>query len=191
MAPLPQKQTYSYADLLSWEDDTRYELYDGRPVALAAPSDVHQRISMALSAQLYNYLRGKQCQAYAAPFDVRIFEEQGDSPDNVDTVLQPDLMVVCDHSKVDRHGVHGAPDLVIEILSPATARYDRLVKFNLYQRAGVREYWIVDPATRTVSVHTLEDGAYHAATVYSSDLSVPVGFLDNCNIDLSMVFGAV
>ena len=191
MAPLPQEQTYSYADLLSWEDDTRYELYDGRPVALAAPSDVHQRISMALSAQLYNYLRGKQCQAYAAPFDVRIFEEQGDSPDNVDTVLQPDLMVVCDHSKVDRHGVHGAPDLVIEILSPATARYDRLVKFNLYQRAGVREYWIVDPATRTVSVHTLEDGAYHAATVYSSDLSVPVGFLDNCNIDLSMVFGAV
>ena len=191
MAPLPQEQTYSYADLLSWEDDTRYELYDGRPVALAAPSDVHQRISMALSAQLYNYLRGKQCQAYAAPFDVRIFEEQGDSPDNVDTVLQPDLMVVCDHSKVDRHGVHGAPDLVIEILSPATARYDRLVKFNLYQRASVREYWIVDPATRTVSVHTLEDGAYHAATVYSSDLSVPVGILDNCNIDLSMVFGAV
>lgn len=105
-------------------------------------------------------------------------------------VLQPNVLVVCDQNKVDRHGVHGAPDLIIEILSPASARYDRLIKFSLYQRAGVREYWIVDPSTRTVSVYTLEDGAYHAATVYSSDLSAPVGVLDDCNIDLSTVFEA-
>lgn len=188
MAPLPQEKRYSYADLLSWDDNTRYELYDGQPVALASPTDVHQRISMALSVQLGSYLMGKKCRVYAAPFDVRLFEEEGDSPEDVDTVVQPDLMVVCDQNKVDRHGVHGAPDLVIEILSPASARYDRLVKFNLYQRAGVREYWLVDPSTRTVSVHTLEDGAYHAATVYSSELSVPVGVLDNCDVDLSAVF---
>lgn len=188
MAPLPQEKRYSYADLLSWDDNTRYELYDGRPVALASPTDVHQRISMALSVQLGSYLMGKKCRVYAAPFDVRLFEEEGDSPEDVDTVVQPDLMVVCDQNKVDRHGVHGAPDLVIEILSPASARYDRLVKFNLYQRAGVREYWLVDPSTRTVSVHNLEDGAYHAATVYSSELSVPVGVLDNCDVDLSAVF---
>ena len=190
MAPLPQEKRYSYADLLSWDDNTRYELYDGQPVALFSPTDVHQSILGELYLQLGNYLKGKKCKAYLSPFDVRLFEQEGDSPEDVDTVVQPDLMVVCDQNKVDRHGVHGAPDLVIEILSPASARYDRLVKFNLYQRAGVKEYWLVDPSSRTVSVHTLEDGAYHAATVYSSDLSVPVGGLDNCNINLSAVFEA-
>lgn len=190
MSPLPQEQRYTYADLLAWDDNTRYELYDGQPVALASPTDVHQRILGELHLQLGMYLRGKKCRTYLSPFDVRLFEREGDSPKDVDTVLQPDLMVVCDQNKVDRHGIHGAPDLVIEILSPASVRYDRLVKFNLYQRAGVKEFWIVDPATRTVSVYTLEDGAYHAAAVYSSELSVPVGVLDNCNIDLSLVFGA-
>ena len=190
MAPLPQEKRYSYADLLSWDDNTRYELYDGQLLALASPTDVHQRILGELHLQLGTYLRGKKCRTYLSPFDVRIFEQEGDSPEDVDTVLQPDLLVICDQSKVDRHGVHGAPDLVIEILSPASARYDRLVKFSLYQRAGVKEYWIVDPSSRTVCVHTLEDGAYHAATVYSSDLSAPVGVLDGCSIDLSAVFEA-
>ena len=190
MTSLPQEQYYSYADLLARDDATRYELYDGQLVALASPSEVHQSISMALSVQLGSYLMGKKCRVYAAPFDVRLFEKDGDSPESVDTVLQPDLMVVCDHNKIDRRGVHGAPELVIEILSPTSARYDRLIKFNLYQRAGVKEYWLVDPATCTVCVHTLEEGAYHAATVYSSELSVPVGVLGNdCHIDLSAVFG--
>ena len=189
MALLPQEQRCSYADLLAWDDNTRYELYDGQPVALASPSNVHQLICAELLRQLANYLVGKRCKVYPAPFDVRLFEEHGDSPEDVDTVLQPDLTVVCDKSKVDRHGIHGAPDLVIEILSQSSARYDRFVKFSLYQRAGVQEYWIVDPVTRTVCVYTLEDDAYHAAAVYSSDLSVPVGILDNCNIDLSTVFG--
>lgn len=188
MAPLPQERRYSYADLLAWDDNTRYELYDGVPVALASPSDVHQSILGELYLQLGNYLKGKKCKAYLSPFDVRIFEEEGDNPESINTVLQPDLMVVCDQSKVDRHGIHGAPDLVIEILSPATARYDKFVKFRLYQRAGVREYWLVDPSTRTVSVYSLEDGAYHASTVYTADLSVPVGVLDDCQIDLSTVF---
>lgn len=186
---LPQEQRYSYADLLTWDDSTRYELFDGQPMALASPSTIHQEILSALHYQIYDYLKDKQRKVYLAPFDVRIFEEAGDSPEDVDTVLQPDLMVVCDHSKVDYHGVHGAPDLVIEILSPATARYDKLVKFNLYQKAGVKEYWLVDPRTQTVCVYTLEDGAYHAATVYSRDLSVPIGILDNCNINLSAIFG--
>ena len=187
MAPLPQEQRYTYADLLAWDDNTRYELYSGQPVALASPTDVHQRISMALSAQLYNYLIGKKCSVYAAPFDVRLFEEHGDGPEDVNTVLQPDIMVVCDPDKVDRRGIHGAPDLIIEILSPSSARYDRLVKFNLYQRAGVREYWLVDPTTRMVSVYTLENGKYQAAA-YGADDSVRVGILDDCTIDLSTVF---
>ena len=185
--PLPKEQRYSYADLMDWHNSARYELYDGQPVALVTPSDVHQEISIELATQLHTYLRGKKCKVYTAPFDVRIFEEEGDSPDDVDTVLQPDLLVVCDQNKVDRHGVHGAPDLVIEVLSPSTAQYDRLIKFNLYQRAGVREYWIVDPETRMASVHTLKDGYYFAAA-YGEDAAVPVGILDDCTIDLSAVF---
>lgn len=185
---LPQECLYTYADLLEWEGDTRYELYSGQPRAMSSPSDVHQDISMALSAQLYNYLKGKRCKPYAAPFDVRLFAEKGESPEDTDTVVQPDLMVVCDPDKVDRHGVRGAPDIIIEILSESTRKLDRLIKFNLYQRAGVKEYWIVDPANRTVAVYTLEEGAYHGAEAYSSDAVVPVGVLEDCQIDLSAVF---
>lgn len=188
MTPLPQEQRYTYADLLAWDDNTRYELYDGQPVALASPSDVHQSISMALSVQLGSYLMGKKCNVYAAPFDVRLFEEEGESPENVDTVLQPDLMVVCDQNKVDRHGVHGAPDLVIEILSDSTRRVDRLTKFNLYQRAGVREYWIVDPDAHTVAVHLLQDGLYGSPDFYAANTIIPVSVLDDCMVDLSRIF---
>lgn len=188
MAPLPQEQRYTFADLLQWDDNVRYELYYGVPVALASPSDTHQNISGEIHYQLKNYLRGKKCKVYYAPFDVRLFENKGERPEDVDIVLQPDLMVVCDENKVDRQGVHGAPDLVIEILSPASARYDKLIKFNLYQRAGVQEYWIVDPVARSVSVYILENGIYHTPIVYNSASSVPVGILDACQIDLNMVF---
>lgn len=186
--PLPKERRYSYADLLSWDDNTRYELYDGQPVALASPSNAHQLISGEIFRQLANYLLGKRCKVFSAPFDVRLFEENDDTPDDVSMVVQPDLSIVCDSSKTDGHGCKGAPDMVIEVTSPSTARYDKLLKFNLYQRAGVREYWLVDPDTRTVSVYTLEDGAYHAATAYGADSSVRVGILDDCTIDLSTVF---
>ena len=185
---MPKEQYYTYADLLSWGEDTRYELYNGQPVALASPSQIHQEISIELSTQLHSYLRGKKCRVYTAPFDVRLFENSGESPENVDTVVQPDIMIVCDPAKVDRHGIHGAPDLVIEILSDSTRRIDRLTKFSLYQRAGVREYWIADPSAQVVLVHTLEDGSYHSPVAYNGTASVPVGILDGCSIDLTTVF---
>ena len=185
---LAQEKFYSYADLLDWDDKTRYELYNGQPVALAAPSVPHQRILGALHLQLGNYLSRKRCEVFLAPCDVRLFEQEGDQPRNIRTVLQPDLMVVCDPKKIDEHGVRGAPDLVIEILSDSSQRIDRVVKFNLYRQAGVQEYWIVDPATRTVSVYTLEDGAYHAAAAFGADASVPVGILEDCRIDMTAVF---
>lgn len=188
MATLPQEDRYTFADLLEWDDDIRYELYSGIPMALASPSDAHQIISGELFAQLHAYLKGKKCRAYYAPFDVRLFEKEGDRPEDVDIVLQPDLMVVCDQSKVDRHGVHGAPDLVIEIISNSSRRLDRLTKLNLYQRAGVREYWIVDPDACVVSVYTLKDGVYRTAAAYGTDSSIRVGILDDCTIDLSTVF---
>lgn len=188
MAPLPQEQRYSYADLLEWDDGIRYELYDGVPMALASPTDTHQQVLTALLLQIGNYLEGKRCRVYPAPFDVRLFQNAKDRPEDVSTVVQPDLMVVCDHSKVDRHGVHGAPDLVVEVLSESTRRIDRLTKFNLYQRAGVREYWIVDPDAHTVAVHLLQDGQYGSPDFYSANTIIPISILDDCMVDLARVF---
>lgn len=185
---LPQEVSYTHADLLDWDTNIRYELYDGRPVALASPSSTHQLISGELFRQFANYLAGKKCKVFPAPFDVSLFAEKGDRPENVFTVLQPDLSVICDPDKIDEHGCKGAPDLVIEVLSSSTARNDRLFKYRLYQRAGVREYWLVDPASRTVLVHTLEDGAYHSPIAYNTNAAVPVGILEDCTIDLSTVF---
>ena len=186
---LPEEKSYTYADLLSWEDDARYELIEGVPMMMApGPSVAHQSILGELFAQLHTYLSGKRCKAYLSPCDVRLLEKEGDRPQDVDTVVQPDLIVVCDPNKVDTRGVHGAPDLVVEILSPSTWRHDCLVKYNLYQRAGVKEYWIVDPDKQVVLVHTLEEGQYHAPRAYTARDAVPVGVLEECAVDLTAVF---
>ena len=153
---LPLEKEWNYADLLSWEDDMRYELIEGYPVMMApGPSTVHQDILGELFAQFHAYLKGKRCKVYLSPFDVRLFEREGDHPADVDTVVQPDMTVVCDRSKVDQKGIHGAPDLIVEILSPSSWRHDCLVKYNLYQRAGGMVYCMVDTEKQVVLVHTL------------------------------------
>lgn len=161
MALPAEKERYTFADCLTWREDERIEIIDGEPVMMAPPpSSEHQEISMELSAQLHAYLRGKRCKVYAAPFAVRLFEKDGDRPDDVDTMVEPDISVVCDPNKIDRHGCKGAPDMVVEILSPSTQRHDRFTKFSLYQRAGVKEYWIVDPESKAAQSFVLEDGRY-------------------------------
>ena len=187
---LPQEKHYTYADLLSWEDDVRYELYDGVPMALSAPSFNHQRICRELLLQLASYSSGRPCEVIQSPLDVRLFEQNSDDPGDVDTVVQPDLLAVCDPGKIDQRGVHGAPDLVIEILSETNRRNDKLIKYRMYQKAGVREYWIVDPEQRMVLVHTLEDGQYSSPDLYPATSSVPVGITEDCTVDLSLVFPA-
>lgn len=183
-----EPRRYSYGDLMEWDDGKRYELYDGVPEAMSSPSDVHQLVLGELHRQIANFLVGKPCRAYLSPFDVRILDAAGDRPEDSLYVLQPDLMVVCDSGKVDRRGVRGAPDLVIEILSPSTRANDKVRKFMLYERAGVREYWIVDPERRTVLVYTPEEDRYCAADAYAAGDSVPVGILEGCTVDLSTVF---
>lgn len=187
---LSQEKHYTYADLLSWDDDpTRYELYNGQLRALSAPTHIHQMILTELLTQIHVYLRNKHCRIYPTPFDIRLFEQKRDHPETVTTVVQPDLCVVCDNDKkVDRQGVHGAPDLVIEILSPSTKQYDCLIKFKLYQQAGVREYWIVDPDKQLVLVYTLADGQYYVPEIYTAKDTVPVGVLEDCNVNLASVF---
>lgn len=189
MALPAEKERYTFADALAWDENERAEIIDGEPVMMAPPpSRAHQEISGEIFRQLANYLEGKKCRVYHAPFAVRLFEKDGDRPEDVDTMVEPDISIVCDRDKLDKHGCKGAPDMVVEILSPSTQRHDRLVKLGLYQRAGVREYWIVDPDSQTVQVLTLSDSLLLPHEVYDRQGVAKVNVLDGCFIELSKVF---
>ena len=176
--------TYTYADVLEWDDDVRAEIIDGELYMMAGPGITHQAILRELFVPLCVFLKGKPCQAICAPFDVRP-EPKWDNSDS--TCVEPDIMVICDASKIRERGCYGAPDFIIEILSPSTSRIDRMVKFELYQRIGVREYWIVDPKLRQVSVHLLTKGRY-TTTTYTEHDTIEVRVLPGCVISLAEVF---
>jgi len=190
---LPKTQSeerYTYADYLTWPDDERWELIDGVPCAMSpAPGFKHQKFSGALFNQFYSFLKGKPCEVLHAPFDVRLSEQQGAADNYIDTVVQPDILVVCDKSKLDERGCHGPPDLIIEILSPSTSANDLKTKFELYQRHGVKEYWIVHPNDQTVMVFKLgQDGIYGRADMYVAADFIAVPLLGDLIIDLKEVF---
>ena len=179
---VPVYKRYTYADYCGWDDDVRRELIDGIPYVMEAPSYTHQKISGKLYLQLGSFTKDTPCVVLFAPFDVRLNADTLD-----DTVVQPDLLVVCDESKLDEKGGIGAPDMVIEILSPSALMHDKVVKFNKYQQAGVLEYWIVDPKGKTVSKNVLINGEY-VAEVYGCAESVPVHVLKGCVIEMLEVF---
>lgn len=187
---LPVEQTrYTLANCLTWDGNELVEIIDGEAFMMATPSRIHQKISGELFRQLANYLEGKKCEVYSAPFSVRLFEQDGDRPEDVDTVVEPDISVVCDQSKLDKYGCKGAPDLIVEILSPSSLRHDRLVKLNLYQRAGVREYWIVDPENRSVMVFLPDSNhSFRLCEDYGRKDVAKVNVLDGCFIELNKVF---
>ena len=147
---------YTYADYLTWDDDVRRELIDGVPYLMAAPNRRHQEILGNLHLLIGTFLKGKTCKVFIPAFDVRLNSDTLD-----DIVIQPDLTIVCNLSKLDDAGCNGVPDMVVEILSPSTARYDKTLKFNTYLKAGIREYWIIDPKEETLAVHILKDGNYN------------------------------
>ncbi len=184
-----KNSSFTYGDYLTWDNEERWELIDGIPYNMTpAPSTLHQRILIELSRQFSNYLRGKPCEVFAAPFDVRLPKSE-EADEAVTTVVQPDIVVICDASKLDKRGCRGAPDIVIEILSPSTAQKDIKIKLSLYERAGVKEFWIVYPEGKTVMVFTLQQqGRYGRPEVYSDkDAVTPVIFGD-LSIELSSVF---
>jgi Uma2 family endonuclease len=187
---LDTKKRYTYADYLTWWDDKRRELVNGFiRMMTPAPKLQHQEISVNLSGDLRNIIkknRGK-CKIFHAPFDVR-FPKNGEKEDYlIDTVVQPDICIVCDQSKLDERGCLGAPDMIIEILSFSTAKYDTTTKFNLYEDAGVREYWIVYPS-EGVEVFILQpDSKYDAGTRYETG-KVPIHIFDGMEIDLKDIF---
>jgi Uma2 family endonuclease len=181
---LYEDQHYTYADMLEWDESLRAEIIDGEVYMMSPPARFHQDISSELHGQLWTFLKGKPCKLYPAPFGVRLFPKEDLSDD---TVVEPDIVVVCDHSKLDDRGCNGAPDLVVEILSPSNTQRDRIVKFRKYLAAGVREYWVVDPHQKTVEVHILQAGQY-VTTVYDASDEAPVSVLPGCKIKLRDVF---
>jgi Uma2 family endonuclease len=191
MGPVALKleERFTYGDYVTWDDGERWELIDGVPYNMSpAPRRLHQLALADLIRQFTVYLQGKPCQVYPAPFDVRLPE--ADEDDNlVETVVQPDLSVVCDRDKLDDAGCRGAPDLIVEILSPGTVGKDLKVKFSRYERAGVREYWIVDPVEKTVQVYQLgQNGFYGRPAVYVHTDRPQVGIFPELEIDLDEVF---
>lgn len=152
--------TYTYADYLKFKFEERLELIKGKIMKMAAPSTKHQAISMKLSFSLYNYLKDRTCNVFHAPFDARLPIKDRKKDHEVTTVVQPDLCIVCDGSKIDERGCCGASDIIIEILSPDSSKRELQNKLELYQEAGVLEYWIVAPAEEFNIIWYLENGKY-------------------------------
>ena len=178
---------YTYADYLKWEGLHRYQLINGEAFMMASPSVAHQSIVRELLVQFSIWLRGKPCQVFAAPLDVRLFPEE-DNSDN--TVVQPDLLVVCDNKKLGKGSVNGAPDLVIEIVSPSNTHSQLFHKFQYYLEAKVREYWVVDPEEKKILVHIYENGRYISA-IYKENSRIPATILPGLEIDLDDLWARI
>jgi len=155
-------KTYSYAEYLTWKFQERLELIKGKIFKMSpAPSRIHQNASVNLTGILWNEFKNHQCKLFSAPFDVRLLDKKKSTKDkDIFTVVQPDLCVICDENKLDARGAFGAPDLVIEILSPGNSNKEMKYKFDLYQEAGVLEYWIVNPQDKTFLIYILKENQF-------------------------------
>jgi Uma2 family endonuclease len=187
LSQLDPDKVYTYADYLKWRFQERVELIRGKILKMSpAPSREHQKISRQLSLFIFTFFDKKQCQAYSAPFDVRLPVPKGNKPY---TVVQPDLCVICDPEKLDELGCNGAPDLVIEILSPGNTSREMQLKFSVYEEAGVREYWIVDPEHEAVIPFVLnERGKYIGLQPKTGGQLMSPAIFPDMVIDLGEVF---
>jgi len=196
--PLPayNRDTYTYSDYLQWPQEERWELIEGVPYNMSpAPSRRHQGIAAELSRQIANFLTGKSCEVYFAPFDVRLPEvstedmHHADDDDEITTVVQPDIVVICDPDKLDDRGCLGAPDFIVEILSPSTAAKDQIKKVSWYEKSGVKEYWIIHPTDRLVTVRVLDEhGKYGIPAIYEGKGKLQVKTLPELEVDLDAIF---
>ena len=179
---------FTYADYLNFSDDERVEIIKGKIFKMSpALSSLHQIISRNISGLHYIRLKGQKCQFFSAPFDV-ILPVAGKDFEQSDKVVQPDVCVICDPEKIRKQGCFGAPDWIIEILSPNTAKKDLQDKFSLYEESGVNEYWIVEPKNSTVEVFVLNDGKYARINTYVQDDIIPCQILEGMTIDMTEVF---
>lgn len=178
--------TYTYWDYLKWRFTERVELIRGKLFKMSpAPGLSHQRISLSLTKAFMLYLEGKSCQLFVAPFDVRLPVPKAGKDT---TVVQPDLGIICDLSKLDARGCNGAPDLVVEILSPGNAKHEMATKFSLYEESGVQEYWIVQPEEKTVLVYVLSNGQYIGLAPAAEGMTIPSRLFPAMKIPVDSIF---
>ncbi len=175
---------YTYADYLTWPDEFRCELIDGKIYMMSpAPLLTHQDVAGEIFRQAANALLGKSCRAFIAPLDVRLPNPSQADDETADTVVQPDVLVVCDANKLDRRGVRGAPDWVVEVLSPSTAGRDQIQKRALYERHGIREYWLVHPLDHVLTIYKLNDNSYGKPEISELKGQTPVTAVPGLTID--------
>jgi len=189
---LDLNKRYTYADYSTWLDGKARELiYGFIKIMSPAPRRIHVDVSVNIIWHLKSVARKNKgkCKVYYAPFDVRFPKNGETADDKIDTVVQPDICVICDLSKLDERGCCGAPDMIVEILSPSTAKRDMTEKFSLYEEFGVKEYWIVHPQEQAINVFLLqENGKYDEGTLYEWGGKIPVSIFDNYLIDLNDIF---
>jgi len=185
---LDLNKVYSYADYYSWKLEERVELIKGKVFKMSpAPNFMHQELVGRFYLQLANHLHGNSCKVMLSPFDVR-FPRKTKNDQDIITVLQPDLCVVCDISKLDERGCLGAPDVVIEILSRATTKRDLKFKYEVYEEAGVKEYWVVSPGEQTLTIYTNIDGKFNPSRQYVSGDTVVSSVLSDLSLNMTAIF---
>jgi Uma2 family endonuclease len=183
-----ENRKFTYADYKAWELDKgeRFELLYGEACAMAAPGVTHQRVATQLIGEFYAFLKGRPCEVFAAPFDVRLFCQEDESDD---TVVQPDLVVVCDPEKLGAEGCRGAPDMGVEVLLPSNMAVEMNLKLKLYLESAAKEYWVVDPANRQIDAYRLDGGRY-VVRIYRKDDAAESVALAGLTMALPALFGA-
>lgn len=182
---LNPEERFTYKELKTWPEDERWELIRGVPFRMQSPRTVHQRVLVHLLTQLGAWFAGKPCEPFVAPLDVLLRDDPDQDEDDVDTVVQPDLLIVCDPERVKDNGVHGAPDWVLEILSPSTSWRDQTEKRGLYEYHGVKEYWVLNPDTLDLTIFCLVGGRFAAPQGASLRAPVAVGLFPGLELSLT------
>ncbi|MCL2322873.1 MAG: Uma2 family endonuclease [Oscillospiraceae bacterium] len=184
------EKVYTYSDYLNFPKDERWEILDGVPYMLSAPLWEHQAISSKIVSQLDRQLEGSPCLVFAAPFDLKL-TNKNERDEDISTVVQPDILVICDKPGLKGTGYKGVPEFVIEILSDSTARYDMIKKLGKYEKLGIKEYWIIDPEIKRVFVFVLNNGIYGKPDFYFEDDKIKLKTLENIEVDLGPVFNSI
>jgi Uma2 family endonuclease len=187
LSDLDFNNIYTYADYYSWTFDERVELINGKLFNLYSPGTEHQRLSGRISVSFYNYLKDKPFEVFAAPFDIR-FPADSKNDEDIFTVVQPDISVICDRSKIDERGCIGAPDIVVEILVAGNNRKELKEKYDLYENAGVKEYWIIHSVSKTFLKYTLHAGHFAASRLLTFGDIVTTPLLPNYVLNLDILF---
>lgn len=193
LSQLDMKGSYTYSAYLTWQFEERVELIKGKIFIMPTPFTRHQIVLGNIFAEISSYLKRQKCEVFLAPFDVKLprYDANGELMSDTYTVVQPDICIICDPHKIDERGCNGVPDMIVEVLSPSTAKKDLNEKFNLYEEVGVQEYWVVFPESKQISVYLLKEQKYELLRHFEKIGKVKVHVLPDLEIDLEDAFEGV